>query len=210
MNTILATWRDGSTLHRLGLAGLGLVVLGVGPSVLVLLTTHTSKVALETRLAALQRELGEAHAHAGELARHREAKVESERRLGLLAERLSPTRAIPPLYQSLQEAAAQTGLELALFRPREPRVEDYYMEIPIAVTAQGTYHRLGRFLARIADLPRVVTIEELRITAIEGAEISLRAEMILTAYVYRPLGAREPARPAASTGIQKRGGAPSP
>lgn len=205
MNAIRRIWRDASSVQQLGLAGFGLVVLGVGCSVLVLVPAHTSRVALDSRLAALQREIGEARTQVGELARHRQAKVEYEQRLGLMATRLSGTQEIPPLYETLQEAAAQTGLALALFRPREPRVENYYTAIPIVVTAQGTYHRLGRFLARIADLPRLVTIEELKITAIERPQISLRAEMLLTAYVYRPVGRAYPAPPEASAGAPKRG-----
>lgn len=210
MNAILSTWRDVSNLHRLALAGLGLLVLGAGGYLFALSPAHARKVALEVRLAALQRELGEAQAHVGELARYRHEKIEYERQLGSMAEHLSPTRAIAPLYQTLQDAAAQTGLALALFRPREPRAENYYTAIPIAVTAQGTYHRLGRFLARIAELPRVVTIEELRLTAIEHPQVSLRAEMIVTAYIYRPVGTRAPARSGASAGGQTRGAVASP
>ncbi len=209
MNAILSTWREVSPLQRLGVAGLGLIMMSVSGYVFVLSPAHARKAALETRLAALQRDLDEASTQVGELARYRQEKVEYEKRLGVMAERLSPTRAIPPLYQSLQEVAVQTGLALALFRPREPRIQNYYTEIPIAVTAQGTYHRLGRFLARIADLPRIVLIEELRITAIEHHQVSLRADMILTAYIYRPGGARESARPDASADSSKRGTAPS-
>ena len=205
----MPTWRDVSPLQRLGVAVLGLFIMAVSGYVFVLSPAHARKAALETRLGALQRELHEASAQVGKLARYRHEKAEHERRLRLMAERLSPTRAIPPLYQTLQEVAVQTGLTVALFRPREPRVENYYTEIPIAVTAQGTYHRLGRFLARIADLPRIVLIEELRITAIEHPQVSIRADMTLTAYIYRPVGAREPARPDVSADAPKRGTAPA-
>jgi type IV pilus assembly protein PilO len=206
---MLPRWRDVSPRQRLAGAGLGLIVVGVSGYVFVLSPAYARKAALETRLDVLQRELHEASAQVGALTRYRQEKAEHERRLGLMVERLSPTRAIPPLYQTLQEVAAQTGLTLALFRPREPRVENYYTEIPIAVTAQGTYHRLGRFLARIAELPRIVLIEELRISAIEHPQVSLRADMTLTAYIYRPVGARELAQPDAPADAPKRGTGPS-
>jgi type IV pilus assembly protein PilO len=189
---------------------MGLVLVGAASYIFILAPVHSRTIALEARRVALRGELGEAHAQLVELNRYRREKVESQNRLDQMAERLSPTRAIPPLFQIVQEAAIQADLALTLFRPREPRRQTYYTEMPITVTAQGTYHRLGHFLARIADLPRVVTIDELRITAIEHPEASLRAEMILTTYVYRPLDEREPPRPIGSTGADKKGASPSP
>lgn len=209
MNPLLQAWRNASSVQQLGLAGLALVMLGVGCYLLILSPAHARRAALETRLAALQRELGEAHTLVDGLARYRQEKLEIEGWLELIAQRLPAAREIPPLYRALYEAAAQTGLAVALFRPREPRVETYYTEIPIALTAHGTYHRLGRFLARIADLPRVVTIDDLTITGIERPQVSLRAEMILTTYVYRPVGAPPPTRPVAPVrveGAPKTGG----
>jgi type IV pilus assembly protein PilO len=223
VKAILAAWRGASTVEQLGFVGLGLVALSVGCYLVILSPAHARRVALDTRLAALQRELGQAHSQVSDLARHRREKVEFEKRLGVMAERLSPNRDISPLYQTLQEAAAQTGLALALFRPREPRAESYYTEIPIAVTAQGTYHRLEQFLARVATLSRLVTIEEIKISAVDRPQVTLRAELILTAYVYRPIGTSHPARAvsaaaasgtqaaasgtqAAASGTQRRGG----
>ncbi|MGH7332951.1 MAG: type 4a pilus biogenesis protein PilO [Candidatus Rokuibacteriota bacterium] len=213
MNAILQTWRDASRVQQLGLTGLGLVALGVACYVLVLSPTYARQAALESRLAALERELAEAQIQVDGLARHRQAKVGIEKQLELMVGRLFATREIPPLYQILQETAAHTGLALALFRPHEPKVENHYTEIPIAVTAQGTYHRLARFLARIVDLPKVVTIDELKITALGRPQVSLRAEMVLTAYVYRPVGTPHPARamaPTGAIGAPKGGRSPSP
>jgi len=61
------------------------------------------------------------------------------------------------------------------------------------VTAEGTYHQLGAFLARVAELPRVVIVSALKMTAVDRPAATLRAEMTLTTYVYRPAGA--PAAP---------------
>src|SRR5262249_3647084 len=77
----------------------------------------------------------------------------------------------------------------AIFQPREARVQESYTEIPIGVTAEGTYHQFEAFLARVAALPRMVSVRTFTMTAVERPAASLRAEMTLATYVYRPASA---------------------
>jgi type IV pilus assembly protein PilO len=95
---------------------------------------------------------------------------------------------MPPLYRRVTEAAAQSGLAVSLFQPREPRVRDYVSEVPILVSAEGTYHQLAEFLERLARLPRIVSTEEWKLTALGQPRRSLRADLTLATFMYRPVG----------------------
>lgn len=198
MTAFLAPWRAISSTVKLALALLCLTLIGVAGALVFLLPAQARTAALEARRAALQREVAQARTAARDLARYRLESVELEQRLELIAKKLPTEREIPPLYRSMYDAAFSTGLAVALFQLRDVRVQDYYTEIPIAVTAEGTYHQLGAFLERVAGFPRVVTVGAFKMTAVERPAVSLRVEMTLVTYVYRPVGAQPPPKPAAA------------
>jgi Tfp pilus assembly protein PilO len=51
-------------------------------------------------------------------------------------------------------AAEQVGLGVSLFQPRDARPKDVVSEIPIVVTAEGSYHQLAKFFEQRARCPR--------------------------------------------------------
>lgn len=181
-----------------GLIGLTLIVAGA--YFLVLSPLDTSVQSLRTRNAALQKELVEARVAAADIARARREAAELERQLDGLKERLPGDKEIPPLFRSLTDAAFQSGLSVSLFQPHAGKIHDYYVELPIAMTAEGGYHQLGEFFERVAGLPRVVTIDEIKVSGLSKSKNSLRADLTLATYQYRPLGsppAPKPGQPGA-------------
>jgi type IV pilus assembly protein PilO len=178
----------------LGIVGLGLI--GAGAYFLALAPLQTEVAALDAQNASLQRELVQNRAIVAELARFRKELAELESRLALLKEKLPTEKETPPLYRSVHEAAIQAGLAVSLFQPREPRPRDYYSEIPITVTAEGGYHDLGQFLDRVAKLPRVVNLADLKASGLSRTKNSLRAELTLATYMYRAASATPAPKPA--------------
>jgi type IV pilus assembly protein PilO len=172
------------------LAPLGLALGGAGCVALVLLPARGRTAALETRRAALEGQVLQVRTAVAGLTRDHHANAELERRLELIARRLPAEREIPAVYRALHDAARETGLAVSLFQPRDARVHTDYVEIPIGVSAEGTYHQLGAFLARVAALGRVVTVSGLKLTGIERPGASLRAELALATYASRPAGER--------------------
>ena len=57
------------------------------------------------------------------------------------------------------------GLQFELFKPGSVNVKEYYAELPIAVRVTGTYHDLGAFASDIAQLSRIVTLNDIVIGA---------------------------------------------
>jgi type IV pilus assembly protein PilO len=58
----------------------------------------------------------------------------------------------------------KSGLILKLWKPekRTPHSSGLYDEIPITVNLIGGYHNLGVFLDRVAKLPRIVNVQNIR------------------------------------------------
>jgi len=182
--------------QKVTLGLMGLALLGAGAWFLLLAPLADAVDGLRGRHATLQVELAQAQAAARDLARLRREAAELERRIAVLRERLPSDKEMPSLFRTVTDAAFQSGLAVALFQPREGRIRDYYVEIPISLTAEGGYHELGEFFERLAGLPRVVNVAELKVTGLTKSRLSLRAEVTLATYQYRPVGSPPAPKPA--------------
>ena len=119
-------------------------------------------------------------------------------RLDAAKERLPQEREIPQVYRQVSDLASQSGLGVSLFQPKKPEARDVLTEVPIAVTAEGTYHQMGAFLQRVGQMPRIVSLGEFRMLGIDRAPGTVRAELTLATYMFMPEGAPPPpAKPGA-------------
>lgn len=81
-------------------------------------------------------------------------------------EKQLPSKAeMSALLSDINQAGLGRSLQFDLFRPGQVVVRDYYAELPIAVRVTGKYHDMGAFAADIASLPRIVTLNNISITA---------------------------------------------
>ena len=87
------------------------------------------------------------------------------------------------LLSDINQAGVGRGLDFELFRPGQTNVREYYAELPITVKVSGKYHDLGAFASDIANLPRIVTLNNMSIATGRGGNLSLDA----TAKTYRYL-----------------------
>lgn len=80
-------------------------------------------------------------------------------------EKQLPSKAeMDALLSDINQAGLGRSLQFELFRPGQVLIKDYYAELPIAVRVTGKYHDLGSFAADIANLSRIVTLNNLAIT----------------------------------------------
>jgi type IV pilus assembly protein PilO len=91
------------------------------------------------------------------------------------------------LLSDINQAGVGRGLDFELFRPGQTNVREYYAELPIAVKLVGKYHDLGAFASDIANLPRIVTLNNLNVTTGRTGNLTLDA----TAKTYRYLDPEE-------------------
>jgi len=67
------------------------------------------------------------------------------------------------LLSDINQAGLGRSLQFDLFRPGQVSVKEYYAELPIAVKVSGRYHDIGAFASDIANLSRIVTLNNLAI-----------------------------------------------
>ena len=84
-------------------------------------------------------------------------------------EKQLPSKAeMDALLSDINQAGLGRSLQFELFRPGQVVVKDYYAELPIAMRVTGRYHDIGSFAADIANLSRIVTLNNLNIVAGQG------------------------------------------
>lgn len=105
-------------------------------------------------------------------------------------EKQLPSKAeMDALLSDINQAGLGRSLQFELFRPGQVNVKEYYAELPIAVKVTGNYHDIGSFVADVANLSRIVTLNNLSISPVTGKENILSMES--TAKTFRYLDAEE-------------------
>lgn len=103
-------------------------------------------------------------------------------------EKQLPSKAeMDALLSDINQAGLGRSLQFDLFRPGQVAVKEYYAELPIALKVNGRYHDIGAFASDIANLSRIVTLNNLSILPkTDGALV-----MESTAKTFRYLDADE-------------------
>jgi type IV pilus assembly protein PilO len=104
-------------------------------------------------------------------------------------EKQLPSKAeMDALLSDINQAGVGRGAQLQLFKPGQTVVRDYYAELPITVRVVGNYHDLGAFASDLANLPRIVTLNNVTIQTHEKGPL---LAMDATAKTFRYLDPEE-------------------
>lgn len=103
-------------------------------------------------------------------------------------EKQLPSKAeMDALLSDINQAGLGRSLQFELFRPGQVVINDYYAELPIALKITGRYHDMGAFASDIANLSRIVTLNNLVVTSVKEGALTLDA----TAKTFRYLDSAE-------------------
>jgi type IV pilus assembly protein PilO len=141
----------------------------------------------DAKLEGLQAKIQEGRAAKARLPQFREEvrrlELELEKLLRILPAQLN-TEDLLRRFRSLGE---QGNLELVRIRPGVLSDREFYREWPIEMTVGGSYHNLAIFFERIGRFPRIVNIDNLRVTAdkVETSGNTISATFVAKTFVYR-------------------------
>lgn len=114
----------------------------------------------------------------------RQQLVDVQKNLGTLLKQLPNKSELDALLVDINRAGLGRGLQFELFKPDTKEIfRDFYAELPVAVRVTGSYHDIGAFASDVAQLPRVVTLNDIEITPGKDHQLILNA----TAKIFRYL-----------------------
>ena len=137
---------------------------------LVLREEYKKKVAQAVNFEALQKQREQVLQYVTQLEKQLPSKAEMD-----------------ALLSDINQAGLGRSLQFDLFRPGQVSVKEYYAELPISVRVVGRYHDIGAFASDIANLSRIVTLNNLTITPVREGMLGMDA----TARTFRYLDAEE-------------------
>ncbi len=128
-------------------------------------------------------------------------REEVQQYVTVLEKQLPSKAEMDALLSDINQAGLGRSLQFELFRPGQVEVRDYYAELPIALRVTGRYHDMGSFAADIANLSRIVTLNNMSIAPQkDGGNLTMDA----TARTYRYLDADEQAAQRKAATAQKK------
>jgi len=120
-------------------------------------------------------------------------------------EKQLPSKAeMDALLSDINQAGLGRGLQFELFKPGQVVVKEYYAELPIDIKITGNYHDVGAFTSDIANLPRIVTLNNLNLAAGKDGALTMEAVAKTFRYLDREeVAAQRKAEADAKKGIKK-------
>jgi len=90
---------------------------------------------------------------------------EVEQSFGALVKQLPNRAEIDALLTDINQAGLGRGLSFELFKPAvQEKMAEFYAELPINIKIAGNYHDMGAFASDVAQLPRIVTLNDVAIS----------------------------------------------
>lgn len=115
-------------------------------------------------------------------------------------EKQLPSKAeMDALLSDINQAGLGRSLLFDFFRPGAVSVKEYYAELPISMRVVGKYHDIGSFASDVANLSRIVTLNNLTVVPAKDGTLAMEA----TARTYRYLDQDE-------VTAQRKAAAPAP
>ena len=91
--------------------------------------------------------------------------AEIKQAFGTLLKQLPKKSEMDALVTDINQAGLSRGLQFELFKPAtQETMTEFYAELPVTIKVTGEYHNLGAFASDVAQLPRIVLLNDISIT----------------------------------------------
>jgi type IV pilus assembly protein PilO len=132
---------------------------------LVLREDYKKKLAQAVNLDALKKQREQVQQYVTQLEKQLPGKAEMD-----------------ALLSDINQAGLGRSLQFELFRPGQVSVKEYYAELPISVRVTGRYHDVGQFASDVANLSRIVTLNNMALAP--GRDGSLTMDATVKTFRY--------------------------
>lgn len=112
-----------------------------------------------------------------------------ERQLRIFEEFIPDSEEVPELLDAISHEAELVGIVMSRIRPQAAEAGEFYTKQTWELSVLGDYHDIGRFLARIASLPRIIKPANIQISlaprsrATRNMEAPLEVSLVIETFV---------------------------
>lgn len=94
----------------------------------------------------------------------RKQMADVEGKFAELLKQLPTEKEVPGLLDDITDLGKDSGLSIGAIALAAESKTKFYIELPINISVQGSYHQLGQFVSGIAALSRIVTLHNYTIS----------------------------------------------
>lgn len=110
------------------------------------------------------------------LEAYRQQLATIEEEFGEMLKQLPNRSEMEALLTDINQAGLGRGLQFLLFKPAPAEIRsEFYAELPITIKLTGSYHDMGAFASDISQLPRIVTLNDIALSASKDGELTMDA-----------------------------------
>ena len=139
--------------------------------------------AAEAQERSLQADFESKAEQAANLDAYLEQKEQMKETFGALLRQLPSDTEVPGLLEDITRTAIDNELTIESITLQPEENTEFYVELPIDVVVEGSYHKIGSFVSSVANLPRIVTLHDFDIEPQNGADY-LRMRIVAKTYRY--------------------------
>ncbi len=118
---------------------------------------------------------------------YKQQMVEMETSFGALLRQLPSDTEVPGLLEDITYLGVGSGLEFNFINLQPEVVNAFYIELPISISVRGGYHDIGSFVSGVANLPRIVTLHDFKLTPDRSGSV-LTMQILAKTYRYNDKG----------------------
>ena len=118
---------------------------------------------------------------------YKQQMVEMETSFGALLRQLPSDTEVPGLLEDITYLGVGSGLEYNFINLQPEVVNAFYIELPISISVKGGYHDIGSFVSGVANLPRIVTLHDFKLTPGNSGGV-LTMQILAKTYRYNDKG----------------------
>lgn len=165
------------------LMALALIIV-VGAGYYFYLTDKQSSLELaQTKEVELRADYEVKAEKAANLEEYRSQKQQMEATFGALLKQLPQDTEVPGLLDDITRAALDNELTIESIDLQQERQLEFYVELPIDIVVEGSYHKIGTFISGVASLSRIVTLHDFTLEP-QGSPLNLKLKILAKTYRY--------------------------
>lgn len=122
---------------------------------------------------------------AANLEKYQEQAKELDKSFNAMLAQLPKDTEVPDLLEDISELAFGSSLDVQAISLQPEAVQEYYIELPIKISARGGYHDLASFVSGVSSLSRIVTLHDFSLSGNDKSN-SINFEVTAKTYRYKP------------------------
>lgn len=154
----------------------------------------TERKEISEKVAGLEKNIFDERRRAANLPKLREMVKDLDKKLNVVLQELPDSSGIDQLIDSISDLARDAGLEITLFTRKEDNYQDFYAEVPVAISVEGSYHQVATFFDEVSHLDRIVNINHIGIGTPKISDSAVAVKVDCNATTFRYLDESERAK----------------